>query len=75
LRTLNINPGSPPTLTTTAQGAADRAVGADPVRLTAIPYYARANRDAGAMRVWIPAVSAPAPKVRQPQPVPTSQET
>ena len=55
-------------------GVADRVVGADPVRLTAIPYYAWANRDAGAMRVWIPAVSAPARKVRQPQSAPTSQE-
>ncbi|WP_078900635.1 glycoside hydrolase family 127 protein [Streptomyces sp. SBT349] len=26
----------------------------DPVTLTAIPYYAWANRDSGAMRVWLP---------------------
>lgn len=30
-----------------------------PIQLTAVPYYAWANRDAGAMRVWIP-TSTPA---------------
>jgi hypothetical protein len=28
-----------------------------PVELTAIPYYAWANRGAGAMRVWVPRAS------------------
>lgn len=42
-----------------APGAAGSAGGpgspaAEPVRVTAIPYYAWANREAGAMRVWIP---------------------
>jgi DUF1680 family protein len=30
----------------------------EPVSLTAIPYFAWANRGLGAMRVWIPRASA-----------------
>ncbi|MES4902073.1 MULTISPECIES: beta-L-arabinofuranosidase domain-containing protein [unclassified Streptomyces] len=33
---------------------APRVLAAESVRVTAIPYYAWANREAGAMRVWIP---------------------
>ena len=32
----------------------ERAASRRPVALTAIPYYAWANREPGAMRVWIP---------------------
>ncbi|NUP41597.1 MAG: glycoside hydrolase family 127 protein [Streptomyces sp.] len=41
-------PGAPGAL------GAPHAPAAEPVRVTAIPYYAWANREAGAMRVWIP---------------------
>ncbi|MQA86312.1 MAG: glycoside hydrolase family 127 protein [Streptosporangiales bacterium] len=37
-----------------AASTAARPAEPSPVRLTAIPYYAWANRDAGPMRVWIP---------------------
>jgi hypothetical protein len=32
----------------------DPAPGGAPVELTAVPYYAWANREDGAMRVWLP---------------------
>jgi DUF1680 family protein len=40
-----------------ARAAAEGALPSRAVTLTAIPYYAWANRGPGAMRVWIPALS------------------
>ncbi|MEU1791589.1 hypothetical protein ABZ553_38080 [Streptomyces sparsogenes] len=40
--------------TGTGTGTTAPAAPAEPVRVTAIPYYAWANREAGAMRVWLP---------------------
>lgn len=37
------------------RGMSDRSsTTGEPVELTAVPYYAWANRGAGAMRVWLP---------------------
>jgi DUF1680 family protein len=67
-----------------ADDSADRTVASGPVQLTAIPYYTWANRDAGAMRVWIPVFAPPVPStaptaptslVGRPQPAPAPQET
>ncbi len=49
-------PGADPGAAANAGGAAR----ADPVTLTAIPYFQWDNRDGRAMRVWIPAASPPA---------------
>ncbi|GAB3119874.1 glycoside hydrolase family 127 protein [Streptomyces calidiresistens] len=38
----------------TSQGSPTPATDGEPVELTAIPYYAWANRGDGAMRVWLP---------------------
>ncbi|GAA2336966.1 glycoside hydrolase family 127 protein [Streptomyces cuspidosporus] len=40
--------------TGTGTGTTAPAAPVEPVRVTAIPYYAWANREAGAMRVWLP---------------------
>ncbi|MFD8339679.1 glycoside hydrolase family 127 protein [Streptomyces solisilvae] len=40
-------------------GEADGAEVPEPVRVTAIPYYAWANREPGAMRVWLPVQDPP----------------
>jgi hypothetical protein len=36
----------------------DRATAAREIDLSAIPYFAPANRDAGPMRVWLPKFEA-----------------
>jgi uncharacterized protein len=40
--------------TAVADDGAERETSGKPVELTAIPYYAWANRQDGSMRVWLP---------------------
>jgi hypothetical protein len=40
--------------TAVADEGTQRETSGEPVELTAIPYYAWANRQDGAMRVWLP---------------------
>jgi DUF1680 family protein len=50
-----LRPGGPPSGWWPYRGL-DTPTRTDEVELTAVPYYAWANRDPGAMRVWIPTI-------------------